>query len=125
MANEKPINNRELWVDYCKAIGIILVVYGHVARGIHHAGLEINETFFRVVDIIIYSFHMPLFFFLSGLFFYRSLSKRSFIGFFNHKLDYILYPYILWSIFQGVIEVNLAQYTNGDATYNEVFSLLW
>jgi len=58
-----------MWVEYAKAIGIVLVVYGHSARGAQAAGLFANEHLFAVVDSIIYSFHMPLFFFLSGLFF--------------------------------------------------------
>ncbi len=44
------------FIDIAKGIGIILVVTGHllpVAAGLH---------------VLIYSFHMPLFFFLSGFF---------------------------------------------------------
>ena len=63
------MQERNVWVDYAKAIGIILVVYGHVARGVFNAGLPMDEGEFVLVDSIIYSFHMPLFFFLSGLFF--------------------------------------------------------
>ena len=43
------------WLDYSKTIGMYLVVLGHV--------LKDNAQLFKVV---IYSFHMPLFFFLSG-----------------------------------------------------------
>ena len=74
------MKQRNQWVDYAKAIGIILVVYGHVARGLIAAGLPMNQTWYTLVDSIIYSFHMPLFFFLSGLFFYDSLTKRGRIG---------------------------------------------
>jgi fucose 4-O-acetylase-like acetyltransferase len=42
------------WIDFCKGIGIFLVVLGHILRDV------------IAVDYI-YSFHMPLFFFLSGL----------------------------------------------------------
>jgi acyltransferase len=42
--------------DIAKGIGIILVVLGHTAT---HIGLE----------KVIYQFHMPLFFILSGIFF--------------------------------------------------------
>lgn len=63
--------NRLDWVDLSKAIGIILVVYGHVARGLDSAGMTF--ALFKSVDSIIYSFHMPLFFVLSGFFFLRVL----------------------------------------------------
>jgi len=55
-----------IWVDYFKAIGIILVVYGHSARGLHAAHLPFDQDMFMAFDAAIYSFHMPLFFFISG-----------------------------------------------------------
>lgn len=116
---------RNEWIDYTKAFGILLVVYAHVARGLYNAGIDIPQTFFEITDSVIYSFVMPLFFFLSGLFFYHSFSKRGAMGLVLSKVDTILYPYILWSIIQGVIEATLANYTNSDVTFAEVFSLLW
>ena len=47
---------RNDFIDFLKGIGIILVVIGHVSQ---------NE---RINDFI-YSFHMPLFFFISGFLF--------------------------------------------------------
>ncbi|MDA9004038.1 acyltransferase family protein [bacterium] len=73
---KNDISHRSEWVDYCKAIGIILVVYGHVARGLFNAGIGSSIPWYSLVDSIVYSFHMPLFFFLSGLFFYSSFSKK-------------------------------------------------
>ncbi|MGA6096949.1 acyltransferase family protein [Stutzerimonas marianensis] len=119
------MQERNAWVDYAKAIGIILVVYGHVARGVFNAGLPMDETRYVLVDSIIYSFHMPLFFFLSGLFFYDSLMKRGTTGLIVNKVDTVAYPFIVWSLLQGFIEVVLSNYTNGDVTVTEVLSLLW
>jgi fucose 4-O-acetylase-like acetyltransferase len=68
---------------------------------------------------------MPLFFFLSGLFFYDSLLKRGCRGLIVNKIDSIAYPYIVWSLLQGSIEVFTSRWTNGDATISEVLSLLW
>lgn len=119
------MQERNAWVDYAKAIGIILVVYGHVARGVFNAGLPMEEDSYLLVDSIIYSFHMPLFFFLSGLFFYDSLMKRGTTGLIVNKVDTVVYPFILWSLLQGSIEVVLSNYTNGDVTLGQVLSLLW
>ena len=116
---------RDNWVDYAKAIGIILVVYGHVARGLYNAGIPMDENVYLLIDTFIYSFHMPLFFFLSGLYFVKSLNSRTTKQFFFNKIDTIVYPYILWSIIQGTVEAFLASHTNGNVTYTEVFSLLW
>jgi len=119
------MQERNAWVDYAKAIGIILVVYGHVARGVFNAGLPMEESSYLLVDSIIYSFHMPLFFFLSGLFFYDSLMKRGKTGLIINKVDTVVYPFIVWSLLQGLIEVVLSNYTNGEVTLGQVFSLLW
>lgn len=113
------------WVDYAKGLGIILVVYGHISEGVFNAGMTMNRSLYTTIDTIIYSFHMPLFFLLSGLFFTSSLTKRGFKNSIINKFDTIFYPYIIWSILQGIIEATLSKYTNGHVTYTEVFSLLW
>ena len=120
------MQERNAWVDYAKGIGIILVVYGHVARGVFNAGLPMDESRYVLVDSIIYSFHMPLFFFLSGLFFYDSLMKRGKAGLIVNKIDTIVYPFLLWSLLQGMFEVVLSDYTNGSVTVSQVLSsLVW
>lgn len=117
--------NRNTWVDYAKAIGILLVVYGHVARGLFKAHVPFDENTFRLVDSIVYSFHMPLFFFLSGLFFYSSFIKRGGTGLIINKLDTVVYPFIVWSLLQGSIEAFLSNYTNGDVKFSDVLQLFW
>ncbi|STU64905.1 acyltransferase [Klebsiella pneumoniae subsp. ozaenae] len=78
---------REAWVDYAKGIGIILVVFGHVNRGLYSAGIQLSGSSYLLTDSIIYSFHMPLFFFLSGLFFTQSLDKKGKTSFVISKID--------------------------------------
>lgn len=118
------MNTRADWVDYAKALGIMLVVYGHVARGLYSAGIAIPESLYRLADSVVYSFHMPLFFFLSGLFFYQSFFKRGATELVFNKIDTLLYPYIIWSILQGTIEALLSGYTNGNAAFSDAF-MLW
>lgn len=116
-------NSRTDWVDYAKAIGIILVVYGHVARGMYNAGIEMPVQLYILADSVVYSFHMPLFFFLSGLFFYSSFAKRGGGRLVLNKIDTILYPYLLWSLLQGGAEVVLSNHTNGNVTLEEVLAV--
>jgi fucose 4-O-acetylase-like acetyltransferase len=52
--------NRDDLLDITKGIGIMLVILGHIIQG-NYINFDQN-IFFR----IIYSFHMPLFFFISG-----------------------------------------------------------
>jgi fucose 4-O-acetylase-like acetyltransferase len=119
------VEDRENWVDYAKAIGIILVVYGHVVRGLNKGGIDLPAYLYQLSDSIVYSFHMPLFFFLSGLFFYKSFSTKGATKLISSKVDTIFYPYIIWSMLQGGAEVFLSNYTNGNVSLNEVLSLLW
>lgn len=116
-------NSRFEWVDYAKGIGIFLVVYGHTSRGLVLSGIMPDTALFQYVDSIIYTFHMPLFFFLSGLFLASSFQSKGFSNVIGSKLDTILYPYILWSLLQGGIEAFLSSYTNGNVSMDRVLSL--
>ncbi|WP_395136952.1 acyltransferase family protein [Stenotrophomonas geniculata] len=126
-----PINStphapsRYSWVDAAKGIGIVLVVYGHVSRGLQSAGVIHDSASFRLVDSIIYSFHMPLFFFLSGIFLSSSLQRRGFKGLLVGKIETLIYPYVLWSLMQGSLEAALSKYTNGAIGWSDVLSLAW
>ena len=120
---KRTMNTRTNWVDYAKAIGIVLVVYGHVARGLFNAGMGLSGPLYHLADSVVYSFHMPLFFFLSGLFFHHSYSKLGGVGLTLNKLDTIVYPYLLWSILQGGAEVVLSNYTNGNVLFSDVLAL--
>ena len=90
-------------VDIVKGIAIILVAYGHTAQGMVHrgwwasSGAAFSHTF-------IYSFHMPAFFFLAGLFVLGSIAKRGNKLFAIEKLKTILYPYVLFAIIGVVLE---------------------
>lgn len=120
---ENPSDDRVAWIDYAKAIGLILMVYGHVSHGIYNAGIPLPEPLYQLVDSIIYSFHMPLFFFLAGLLFYPSFTQKGAKKIVFSKVDTILYPYLIWSILQGSLEVILSNYTNGNITLPEVLSV--
>lgn len=77
MSNEKSVSNRYYMFDNLKFLLIILVVIGHFADILcdnlygDYTGdpsLPISDLFNKIY-LFIYAFHMPLFMFLSGLFF--------------------------------------------------------
>lgn len=119
------MTRRSDWVDVAKGLGIVLVVYGHVARGLMSSGLAPDAAWLQLVDRGIYMFHMPLFFFLAGLFFWSSRRPRSASAFMLGKVETIVYPYLLWSLLQGGLEVTLSRFTNGSVTVEQVLGLLW
>ncbi|MDE1178841.1 MAG: acyltransferase [Edaphobacter sp.] len=90
---------RIAWIDVARGIGIVLVVYGHVLRGLQAAHMLSTANPIWASDYTIYTFHMPLFFILAGMQVDRSLSKGRW-PFLKSKLMTIAYPYLLWSWFQ-------------------------
>ncbi|MGY4536881.1 fucose 4-O-acetylase-like acetyltransferase [Mucilaginibacter sp. UYNi724] len=104
------LKSRLLWIDYSKGIGIILVVYGHVLRGLYESKI-IKKSYFYYSDNFVYSFHMPLFFILSGYFFLNSFKKDN-SKFLINKAKSLLYPFVIWSLLQTLIEVLLNKFTN-------------
>lgn len=84
-------------IDSAKGIGILLVVFGHAWRGLMGAGLVPDGPLFRTVDFAVYAFHMPLFFFLSGLLFLDALRKHAAGTLFRGRVTRLLWPMALWS----------------------------
>jgi acyltransferase len=74
--------DRQAWIDNAKAFAIFLVVMGHYVDA-------------EVVKAYIYTFHMELFFFISGLLF----SKRGdFKNFISKRFKRLLVPYFFFSL---------------------------
>jgi fucose 4-O-acetylase-like acetyltransferase len=102
---------RIAWADTARGFAIILVVYEHVVRGLVTSGVMTWTPATRFVDTWIYTFHMPVFFFVSGLFVSGS-AKRNWRTFTADKLRTIAYPYFVWSIITILIKVPLGDYPN-------------
>jgi fucose 4-O-acetylase-like acetyltransferase len=112
------------WIDYAKGIGIFLVVLGHALRGLVSSSIIQSSPLVTFIDQWMYGFHMPLFFFISGLFIERSLSKP-FTKFIGNKLSTIVYPYFLWSIFQSLIQVIASRYTNEGLSLGDIWKIIY
>lgn len=83
-------NGRLEWLDVLKCIVMYLVVVGHaVPKGT-------NDT----LGYYIYSFHMPLFFMISGMTFYLQCAKREFTlnKLIKNKAKTLLWPYLVFSL---------------------------
>jgi fucose 4-O-acetylase-like acetyltransferase len=104
-AGQEPITSgvRSNTVDIVKGIAIILVVYGHTAQGMNHRGWWVGPGA-AFSHTFVYSFHMPAFFFVAGLFVAGSLAKRGSRRFTIDKLKTILYPYVLLAILSVALE---------------------
>ncbi|WP_412988375.1 acyltransferase family protein [Pediococcus siamensis] len=116
------MGKRIKWVDLAKGIGIILVVYGHVILGVHDAGLSLNGLNYNLQHSFIYTFHMPLFFFLSGLFAKRWVGRPTKVAL-SQKMRTLLFPYIVWGIIQGIIMALFSSSTNGSTNFIDIIKL--
>ena len=87
---------RVLYWDVAKAVGMFLVVFGHLMFTYDSRGVNtpINQW--------IYSFHMALFFIISGYFFDSSLQK-DFKTLIMSKSLQLLVPVISWSVITFII----------------------
>ncbi len=114
------MRQRIQWIDYARGLAIFGVVMWHVVGGVVGDGVTVTPGMVAFGDIWdLYTFRlMPIFFFVSGAFFVRSLS-RPFMQVVVNKAKTIAYPYALWTIislivgtivgFLGVEAENLSQ----------------
>ncbi|NBV54901.1 MAG: DUF1624 domain-containing protein, partial [Proteobacteria bacterium] len=115
---------RLLWPDVTKGLAIILIVLGHVLRGLQSANLLPANFPFQLIDTLIYTIHVPVFFFISG-YFLTLAASQSWPQFLKNKLLWIALPYLLWSALQGSVGVLLAGSTNHTVTWQHVLATPW
>ena len=102
----------------------VFVVVGHVNRGLIAAGLA-NAESGRVltrVDLYIYAFHMPVFFFVGGMFCQRLRSRPAAQGFAS-IVSSVVYPYFIWATIQTLLMLAIGKYTNGKATMDDLWKI--
>lgn len=90
---------RDRAIDVAKGLGMLLVVFGHT-------------NYQEPLLTIIYSFHMPLFFALSGMMF-RPDRYPTFGAFFRRKAKTLLLPFIIYAAITFVFTVAIKRYEGG------------
>lgn len=103
MQNKISNKKRFDYVDLAKALGMLTIIWGHVAAGK-------SVTF-------VYTFHIPLFFFLSGMVFVKG-KYPDFLSFVKRKTQTLIVPYIIysfvtwviWAVFSYATHANVASY---------------
>ncbi len=93
--NMKPLyENKQMRI--LSAIGIVLVVAGHLGYNL----LDVGELF------PYYSFHVFIFLFVSG-YFYKSLGEDNIPAYIGKKAMALLVPYYIWNVVYGIIAAAL------------------
>lgn len=121
------MNSKRLtWIDYARGIAIILVVYRHVFQGLKESGFDVQDhLYLEYANIFFFSFRMPLFFIISGLFVSGSLQKKGLQRFIGGRAKSVLYPYFLWACIQLTLQAVFAKYTNGHPTVSTYLYLFY
>ncbi len=100
-------NGRVRYIDIAKGIGILLVVWYHIATP---------------VDNLLNLFFMPLFFFLSGVCFNTEISFREFIA---KKSRRLLVPLIIGAALGTLLEILVYDFATFDKTMKSGFYNFW
>ena len=90
---------RNISIDIAKGIGIMLVVLGHLSgvAGTEPLALSYMKGF-------VYQFHIPLFFFLSGLFFKPNEGWSVFL---RKKINRLYFPFVFANLFFLLVDILL------------------
>ena len=102
-------NIRYDFIDIAKGFGILSVVWAHI--------LLVGWT-----HKIIYAFHMPLFFFISGFLFNKS-KYPSFHSFISKRFKRLIIPYLIYSFVTWGVWA-LFRYVRGDEVKSYIMPLL-
>lgn len=113
---------RVMWADAAKGIAIMLVVYGHAIEGTFDSHVGLNSVAYYFQHEFIYSFHMPIFFFISGMF-ALNWSQRKFGVAIKQKATALIYPYFVWGILQGLVMLLMQDYTRDGKGWKTILEL--
>ena len=117
-------NPKYYQIDYAKAIGILLVIIGHV---IFHQ--ENPELYLANISTFIYSFHIPLFFILSGLVtglkFQSNIEKKTKKDELFKLFKRLFIPYIIWSLIYIFFTFIFIVSNSPDSLSNVIFEKLY
>jgi fucose 4-O-acetylase-like acetyltransferase len=102
-------------VDIVKGLAILLVTYEHTAQGMRARGWWTGASR-EFSDHYVYSFHMPAFFFLAGLFVAGSIRRRGARDFVAEKMKTILYLYLVWAILLSAVEPLVSRFKSNPVT---------
>lgn len=125
--NAFAVHERTLgWINLARGIIIIMVVYRHSFEGIRNSGIDISAyRYLEVLNNMMYTFRMPLFFIISGILMSLSLKKHGLGEYIRKRAEYILYPYVVWCVLQISLKMALPQYVNGETSVLSYLDILY
>jgi fucose 4-O-acetylase-like acetyltransferase len=128
LLNSKQIlaRNRAPWVDYIKGICIILVSFRHIFGGVQNNSFKPDYySILEYLNIFFFSFRMPLFFILSGVFLSSSLRRIGVNGYISQRAKTILYPLLVWGSIHITMQLIFSDFVSANRQPLDYFRLIY
>ncbi len=123
LSSPAQVADRFDWIDFARGLAIIFVVIGHAWRGLYAADVVDDRIVYAIVNGMIYSFHMPLFFMLSGLMLPGQTNKGSFLTHMPRITRRLIWPLVLWTYLFLLLKLLAGQAANTPIELSDV--LIW
>lgn len=120
MINKKK--HRLAWLDICKGIAIICVVIGHVGTSYHNSGRFEDSLVINYAIRLVYGFHMPMFFVISGYLTTLSASDNQTNTIKKNIISYGI-PYVVFSVLSWVIKVISSSFVNNRVVLKDLMRI--
>lgn len=101
---------REVWLDYMKAIACLSVLTFHVIYGIENAGLPCSDLLLNIKRVC-GTFQIPVFMFASG-YLYGKKPIKNYGVFWGRKLINLGIPYVIFSVVYYLVNVTFSSSVN-------------
>lgn len=90
-------------------------------RSIFGAGFTDFNILFHQLDGILNSIKLPLIFFIAGTLYSFLLDRPTFKKLNYSLLDYLIYPFVIWTILQGFVQIIFSGYTGVNTLLTDIY----
>jgi fucose 4-O-acetylase-like acetyltransferase len=121
-------NRRETWLDGLKGFATLLVILGHVLSGYLDAGtFPAAYSSFHALRTWIYSFHMPLFFLISGYTFILAYWRQGRLRWekFLAQLGNLLWLYVIFALLLWLVKQTVPDLVNETYDLSDLRQMFW
>lgn len=118
---EEPLRTtvaRDRSVDFARGLAIVMIVLGHVNRGLMASGL--GAPWAPDLDRVLYLFHISAFAYLSGLYLQQGLERKGMRPFLVERTALFLWLYVLWHVLQVGVKIVTAPLVNSPASWSDL-----
>lgn len=99
------------WLNRGIALSLFIFIYTSMQKTVFNAGFTDFNFAFHQLDSILNAIKLPLIFCLAGILYAHLFKKSSLEKLMYGLLNYLIYPFVLWTILQGLVQIVFSGYT--------------